>query len=89
MNESIEMSTTGCDYEIPRRSSEVRPRISSPKPLLNTSSPSVGTGVQGGPSVTPVNPVNLGNPVNKPNATLMVGIDFRLPTFNGNVTEDP
>ena len=42
--DSTETPRTGRDYDIPRRSHEVRPRISSPEPLLNTSSPSVGTG---------------------------------------------
>ena len=87
--ESVETPRTGRDCDIPRRSLEVRPRSSSPEPCVNTSSPSVGTGAQGSPSVTPVSPSNLGNLVNNPSATLMAGIDVRLPTFNVNGTEDP
>ena len=56
---------------------------------MNTSIPSVGTGEQESPSAIPVNPVNLGGLVNHPSATLMVGTDVRLPTFNGNGTKDP
>ena len=63
----------------------MRPRISSPEQLVNTSSPSA----QGGPLVAAVNPANPVNPVNNPNATLIAGTNVRLPTFNGNGTEDP
>ena len=47
--DSAETPRTGRDYDIPRRSPEVRPRSSSLEQLVNTSSPSVGTGTQGGP----------------------------------------
>ena len=67
----------------------MRPKSSSPEHLVNTSSPSVRTGAQGGPSVTPLNPANSRNLVNTPNTALMVGTYVRLPTFNGNGTEDP
>ena len=43
--ESAESPRIGCDYDIPERSPQVRSRSSSPEPLVNTSSPSVGTGV--------------------------------------------
>ena len=89
MKESADMLRTGRDYDIPRRSPEVRPRSSSPELLVNTSSPSVGNGAQGGPSVTPVNPTNPGNTVKNPSATLMERRDVRLPTLNGNGIEDP
>ena len=82
------MPRIGCDYNIPGISVEVRPRSSSPKHYVNINGPSVRIGAQGIPSVTPVNPVNPGTPVNNPNATLIVGTDVRLPTFNGNGTED-
>ena len=65
----------------------MRHRISSPEQLVNTSSPSVRTGVQGIPSVILVNSENPKNLVNNPSTTLMVGIDVRLPTFNGNGIE--
>ena len=64
--ESAETPRIGRDYDIPIISPEVRPRSSSPKPLVNTSSPSVGIGTQGSPSTIPVNPGNLRNPVNNP-----------------------
>ena len=83
------MPRIGRDYDIQRRSPEVRHRSSSPKKVMDISSLSARTGVQGGPSVTPENPSNLGNLVNNPNATLMAGTDVRLPTFNGNGIEDP
>ena len=86
--ESAETPRTGRDYDIPRRSPEVRPRSSSPKPLVNTSSPSVRIGAQGILSVTPVNPANPRNLVKNPNATLMERTDVRLPTFNGNRIEN-
>ena len=73
LEESAETPRTGCDYDIPRISPEVRPRSSSPEPLVNTSSPIVGIGAQGIPSVTPVNPANLGNTMNNPSTTLMEG----------------
>ena len=41
--ESAETPRTGRDYDIPRRSPEVRPRSSSPEQPVNTNSPSVGT----------------------------------------------
>ena len=66
----------------------MRPRSSSPENIENTSSPSVGTGVQGGPSVTPINLTTPGNPVKKLYATLMEGTYIRLPTFNENGIED-
>ena len=84
--ESTETPRTGCDYDIPRRSPEVRPRSSSPEPLVNTSSPNVKTSAQGIPSTILVNPTNTGSLVNNPSATLMAGRDLRLPTFNGNAT---
>ena len=83
------MPRTGCDYDIPRRSPEVRPRSSLPKPLVNNSSPSVRTGAQGSPLAILVNPSNSRNLVNNPSATLMVGKDIRLPRFNGNGIDDP
>ena len=87
--QSAEFPRIGHDYSIPERSPRERPRSPSPEPLVNTSSPSVGTGEKEIPSAIPINPVNSGGPMNNPNATLMVGIDIRLPTFNGNGTEDP
>ena len=44
LGESIEMPRTGCDYEIPRSSLEVRPRSFSPEQLVNTSSNSIKIG---------------------------------------------
>ena len=87
--ESAGSLRTRREYDIPRRSPKVRPRSSSLEPYVKTSSLSVGTGVQGSPSVTPINPTNPGNPVNNPSTTLMVGTNVRIPTFNGNGTEDP
>ena len=58
LEESAETPRTGRDYDIPRRSLEVRPRSSSPELHANTSSPSVRNGAQGSPSVIPVNPAN-------------------------------
>ena len=46
LGESVESSRTGRDYDIMERSPEVRPRSSSLEPHVNTSSPSVRTGVQ-------------------------------------------
>ena len=86
--ESVESLRTGRDYDILERSHEVRPRSSSPEPLVNTSNPSVRTGAQGSPSAIPVNLINPGNPVNNSSTTLMAGTDVRLPTFNGNGIED-
>ena len=86
---STESPRIGCDYSIPERSPREIPRSPSPEPLVNTSSPSVETGTQANPSMIPLNLVNPRNPVNNPRATLMVGTDVRLPTFNGNGTEDP
>ena len=88
LEESADSPSKGCDYDILGRSPEVRPRSSSPEPCVNTSSPSARTGIQGIPSVTPLNPTNLGNPVNNPSTTLMAGTNVRLLTFNRNGTED-
>ena len=87
--ESAELPRIGRDYNILERSPKVRPRSFLPEPLVNTSSPSEGTGAQGIPSTIPVNPVHMGNPVNNPRSTLMAGTNVRLPTFSGNGMEDP
>ena len=86
---STESPRTGHEYDFLERSPKVRPRISSPERIVNTSSPSGETSAQGIPSTILVNLVNLGSPVNNPSATLMEGTDVRLPTFNGNAMEDP
>ena len=86
---STESPRIGRDYSIPERSPRERPRIPSPEPLVNTSSPSVGTSEQEIPSAIPVNLVNSGGPMNNPSATLMAGTYVRLPTFNGIGTKDP
>ena len=43
ISERAESPRIGRDYSIPERSPRARPRIPSPEPLVNTSSPSVGT----------------------------------------------
>ena len=80
--DSAETSRLGRNYITPTISQEVRYRVSSPENTANTDSAIPVTSVWEG---TP--PMN--SKLENPNSNSMVATDVRLPTFNGNGTEDP